>query len=140
MIAFGFGTSLLGGFMIALDLLGLDPEMADAGTGMVVALYVFGVLFICVGVLLVYTGFVKNPRIHREIEDAMLHNPHKIKRYWRWVVTSTGRDTGVGVQNYIKIEMSTDKVHQISVTQANIEPFLQMLAEACPEAAFGPPS
>lgn len=126
--------------MIALHLFELDSEMADAGTGMIVALYLFALLFMGVGALMLFTGLVKNPRIRSELEDAMLHNPHRIKRYWRWVVTSTGRDTGIGAQNYIKIEMCTGKTHQLSVAQANIEPFLQKLAEACPEAEVGPPT
>jgi len=138
--AVGLGTVLLGGFMIALDIFELDSEMADAGTGMIVALYVFGLLFIAVGVLMLFVGLVKNPRIRRELEDAIHNNPQKIKRYWRWVVTSTGKDTGIGAQNYIKIEMRDGQTHQISVTQANIDPFLQMLAEACPEAEVGPPA
>lgn len=137
--AVGLGTLLLGGFMIALHLFELDSEMADAGTGMIVALYVFAVLFIGVGALMLFVTLVKNPRIRSEIEDALHNNPQNIKRYWRWVVTSTGKDTGVGAQNYIKIEMSRGATHQISIAQANIEPFLQMLADACPDAEVGPP-
>ena len=140
MTAMGLLTFLLGCLMIALHLFELDSEMADAGTGMLVALYFFAVLFVAVGALMVFIGLVKNPRIRSELEDAIANNPHKIKRYWRWVVTSTGKDSGIGAQNYIKIEMSDGPTHQISVAQANVEPFLQMLGEACPDAESGPPA
>ncbi len=139
MTGMGLLTLVLGAFMIALHLFELDSEMADAGTGMIVTLYVFAVLFVAVGALMIFIGLVKNPRIRRELEDALTNNPQKVKRYWRWVVTSTGKDTGVGAQNYIKIEMSSGETHQISVAQGNVEPFLRMLGEACPDAASTPP-
>lgn len=36
--------------------------------------------------------------------------------------------------------MSDGQTHQISVTQANVEPFLLMMAEACPNAESTPPA
>lgn len=140
MTGMGILTFLLGGLMIALHLFELDSEMADAGTGTLVALYLFGALFLAVGALMIFIGLVKNPRVRLELEDALTNNPQKIKRYWRWVVTSTGKDTGIGAQNYIKIEMSDGHMHQISVTQANVEPFLKMMAAACPDAESTPPA
>jgi hypothetical protein len=43
----------------------------------------------------------------------------------------------VGAQNFIKLQITSDKVHQFSVKKEDIEPLLQYLAAQAPEAELG---
>lgn len=127
MIGIGSGILALGLFMIALHLFDLDPESADMGTGKLVALYFFALLFAATGLAMMYVGFVKAPRDAREIRALVTHSPDQITAYWRWVSTATSPD-GVGAQNFVKIEMRTGKLHQISVRKQDLDPILRFLA------------
>jgi len=138
MIIIGLGVVALGVFMIALHLFEIDPEAADMGTGMLVALYFFALLFVATGLGMLWVGFVKGPRDAREIRALVMHSPDKIQKFWRYVTTGTGNPDGVGAQNFVKILMHNDKLHQLSVKKSDIAAILEFLARQAPGAEHGP--
>ena len=134
MIGIGIGIVAFGLFMIALHLFELDPETADMRTSMLIALYFFALLFVATGAAMIYVGVVRTPRDAREIRALVMQSPDQIAAYWRWVTTGTNNPDGLGAQNFVKLEMSAGKVHQISVRKQDLAPILTFLAQQAPQA------
>lgn len=137
MIIIGIGVIGLGLFMMGLHIFDLDPEASSMGTGMLVALYVFALLFIATGAGMLYVGIVKSPADAKEIRALVAHSPREIKRYWRWVTTGTGDPDAIGSQNFIKLETHSGKLFQISVRKDDVHPILDYLAAQAPDAECG---
>jgi hypothetical protein len=138
MIIIGTGVIGLGLFMMGLHIFDLDPEASSMGTGMLIALYVFALLFVATGAGMLYVGIIKSPADDKEIRALVAHSPQEIKKFWRWVTTGTGDPDGIGSQNFIKIETRSGKLHQISVRKDDVHPILDYLGAQAPEAERGP--
>jgi len=121
---------------MALHLFELDSKTRDMSAGGLVALYVFALLFTGLGAGFMWLGLIKTPRDAKQLRALITHSPQEIKKFWRFTTTRTGAN-GLGAQNFIKLQMDSDKVHQISVKKEDIDPLLQYLAAQAPEAELG---
>lgn len=115
----GVGTLLLGGFMVALHLAELDPEMADAGTGMLVALYLFAGLFLLVGALLLKVAIVGPGQATKIREHA-----DQITAVQPFVIKTKGFENAPGGQHGVKVTFADGTMVQLNLGEADVGPIV----------------
>lgn len=128
----------MGGFMIALHALGLDPEAADMGTGMVVALYAFAVLFLIVGAWMAHYALFKAGRELTEVQRRLTSDPASIASARRMVATRRGiseaRSEADFGQHQVVIESTDGQTFTINAGARQVTAVLQLVRERCPHA------
>ena len=115
----GVGTLALGGFMVALHAAELDPEMADAGLGVIVALYFFAVLFLLVGLLMLKVALL-GPGEAAQIRKKA----HRIRQVEPFVIKTEGYEHLPGGQHGVRVHFDDDTLVQLNVSEAEVAPLV----------------
>jgi hypothetical protein len=128
----------LGAFMIALHALKLDPEAASMGTGAVVALYAFAVLFILTGFGLVWVALFKSGKDQAELERRLRDAPETIILARRQVATRRGVQPAHSEADFgahqAHIEGSDGRNFLINASSTQVSDVLRLIRERCPDA------
>lgn len=128
----------LGAFMIALHALKLDPEAASMGTGAVVALYGFAVLFILTGAGLLWVALFKSGKDMVELERRLQQAPETIRLARRQVATRRGVQPARSEADFgahqVHIEGTDDRVFLLNASPTQVSDVLRLIRERCPTA------
>jgi hypothetical protein len=132
----GIGAALLGGFMIALHAAGLDPDARTMPLAGVVALYFFAILFLMVGVLVLYVGLVKFPRQTSKLVRTVLTEPARVVRVYRKTIKTEGYENLPGGQHSVFVELDDGTVMQLAAgaTTQLADEVYKLLAARAPHA------
>lgn len=129
----------LGVFMIALHALGLDPEARSLGTGAVVALYGFAVVFILTGVGLVWVALFKSGKDQAELERRLRDAPETIALARRQVATRRGVQPARSEADFgahqAHIEGTDGRTFLLNASPTQVSDVLRLVQSRCPHAA-----
>lgn len=133
MVIMGVGVVLLGGFMIALHAFELDSEAADMGTGALAALYGFAILFLLVGVAMVYVALFKVARKTRSLIGALVSEPHRIRKVTHQTIQSKSAPGELGKVHQLIFDVDGD-THTLTVKPADVEAIVAYARTRAPAA------
>jgi hypothetical protein len=128
----------LGAFMIALHALKLDPEAASMGTGAVVALYGFAVLFLLTGAGLAWVALFKSGKDVAELAHRLEHAPETIALARRQVATRRGVQPARSEADFgahqAHIEGTDGRTFLLNASPTQVSDVLRMVRASCPQA------
>lgn len=101
----GLGTLGLGAFMICLHVFEWDSELKDSTTAMIVALYFFAILFVLVGVGMLYVAIFKNADNGNQFLKVLLEQPEEIAEIYV--------NCNVGTDPPFRIDLYTQEVPRL---------------------------
>jgi hypothetical protein len=132
----GCGTWGLGGFMVALHAIPLDPSTRNMGTVMVCVLYGFALLFMAVGVLMVGIAVMRSGRDIADLESILRDDPQSIASARRMVANRYGiqpadGETALG-QHQALVESTTGRTWVFNTTAAQVTAILTLVDTCCP--------
>jgi len=130
----GIGTLLLGGFMVAMHALSLDPDTANMNIGGIIALYFFGGLFALVGLLMLYVAFIKGPSQNKKLLTVVRESPGRMSHVYGKVIKTRGAENLPGGQHCVCIHLDDGSFYQLLVAAGDMEPLLTYLWQRAPGA------
>ncbi len=133
----GPAIAALGAFMIALHALELDSEAADMGTAALVALYGFAILFIGVGLLMMYVGMFKFAAMGRAVIGALTGDTSVLEKVEYITIQASNAPGKLGRVHQLRFDITGRKATTITVSEADVEPILALVRERAPHALAG---
>lgn len=125
----------LGGFMIALHALELDPEAADMGTAAVVALYGFALVFIATGLLMLYIGLFKFARMGRAVIGALTGDASVLEKVEYTTTQAASAPGALGRVHQLRFDIRGRKqATMLTVREEDVEPILALVRLKAPHA------
>lgn len=130
----GPAIAALGAFMIALHLFEIDSEAADMGTGALVALYGFGLVFIATGIGMLYVGMFKFAAMGRAVIGALTGDPSVLEKVAYTTIQAANAPGKLGRVHQLRFDIKGRKSTTITVSEADVEPILAFVRERAPHA------